>query len=135
MSAFLVADATIHKAVSFLADDRDGDHIRRHISEKLGIDISTNSGRAALGNLMLSLNREALAVRYGDNEPATCYEFRPVPVTRLQAFKSLQCWHYQCCEGNIPEESQLYQVMAEVSGRMAEMIVSRLAEYDRAEWG
>lgn len=139
MSAFVVEDKTINRVVSFLAYDREGGHIRRMIQERIGLDIESQVGQETLGKLMFSLNCDAVNQRYGDDQAA---EFRPLDykytrdfyAARLHAFKALQCWSYQCSEGNI-EETPLFQVMDRVRGDMAEMIVSRLKEYDTINWG
>lgn len=139
MSAFVVEDKTINRAVSFIAFDREGQWIRSEIETHLGIDLVTDIGRETLGKLMFSLNCDAVNQRYGDNE---AQEFRPldykfrmeVHTSRIHAFKALQCWSYQCCEGDI-EDSELYKVMERVKGCMAEMIVTRLDAYEKANWG
>jgi len=138
MSAFVVEDKTINRAVSFLATDRDGDWLRRFIQDNLGIDLTTGIGRETLGKLMFSLNCDAVNQRYGDNQAeefrSLDYAFRlECVVNRIQAFKSLQCWHYQCSEGDI-DQNNLYQIMERVQGHMAEMIVTRLPAYDSLAW-
>lgn len=93
-----------------------------------------------LGISMAILNDAAVNARYGegtasgDREGVT-YQFRWEPLTnRIQALKSLQCWHYQCSEGDIPETSELYKVADKVIGYLAQNIVSDLPEYNRAQW-
>ena len=138
MSAFVVEDKTINRVVTFLATDREGDWIRRQIQEKLGLDLTSWIGRETLGKLMFSLNCDAVNQRYGDDQ---AQEFRPlnyeyrmdIPCNRIQAFKSLQCWHYQCSEGDI-DQNPLYQTMERVQGVIAEMIVTRLPAYDSLQW-
>jgi hypothetical protein len=55
------------------------------------------------------------------------------PTSTIQAYKSLQCLSYQCCEGNVPD-NPLYKLLEEIENAMARQIVSDLAEYDKAEW-
>jgi hypothetical protein len=138
MSAFIVEDKTINRVVTFLATDREGDWLRRYIQEQLGIDLTTSMGRETLGKLMFSLNCDAVNQRYGDDQAK---EFRPlnyayrieISCNRIMAFKAIQCWHYQCSEGDI-DQSNLYQVMERVQGHLAEMIVTRLDAYDKLAW-
>jgi len=136
MSAYVVEDDVINRVVTFLANDRDGDYIRRAIHEKLKLNIATENGQAMLGEWMFSLNCEAVNQRYGEGEAASFrklnYQYRPEMAERLTVFKSLQCWHYQCSEGTI-DQTELYQFMERVSGWMAEMIVRRLPAYDMAK--
>lgn len=138
MSAFVVKDATINRVVTFLATDRESDYIRRQIYKRLGVNLASDIGPETLGNLMFSLNCDAVNQRYGENEAAQFrkldYSFRPeIHCNRLMAYKALECWMYQCSEGNI-DENNLYQVMERVQGWIAEMIVTRSAEYDRLGW-
>jgi hypothetical protein len=56
--------------------------------------------------------------------------------TPIQAFKALQCWLYQCTEGEIPELSKLYTFFKKVViSEWAELLVMRTPEYEQAEWG
>lgn len=138
MSAFVVGDETINRVVSFLATDREGDWLRTYIQEQLGLDLTTGMGRETLANLMFSLNCDAVNQRYGDEQAK---EFRPldfkyrmqISCSRVQCFKALQCWQYQCSEGDIDQNS-LYQVMARIQGQIAEMIVTRLDAYEKLAW-
>jgi hypothetical protein len=138
MSAFVVEDKTINRVVSFLATDRESDWLRRRIIKELGLDLETELGRETLGKLMFSLNVDAVNQRYGEN---AAQEFRPlnyqyrmeISCNRLMAFKALQCWHYQCSEGDI-DETPLYQLMERVQGWLAEAIVTRLEAYDKLAW-
>lgn len=138
MSAFVVGDATINLIVSFLATDRDGDWTRRLIQRETGCDLTTGEGRKKLGLAMFELNCRAVNQRYGEGEAAEFraldYEFGLLPTSRMQAYKSLQCWHYQCAEGTVPDESLLYSTMQRVMSSIADDIVRRLPEYDAARW-
>jgi hypothetical protein len=138
MSAFIVEDKTINRVVTFLGTDREGDWLRRQVQEHLGLDLTTGVGRETLGQLMFSLNCDAVNQRYGENQ---AQEFRPldykyrmeISCNRIQAFKSLQCWHYQCSEGDI-DQNPLYQTMERIQGALAEIIVTRLDAYDKLAW-
>jgi hypothetical protein len=64
------------------------------------------------------------------------YHFVRVPCPPIQAYKSLQCWLYQCCEGNIPEASKLYTFFdTVVVQHIANSIITNTPEYEQAEWG
>jgi hypothetical protein len=85
---------------------------------------------------MWELNQLALGYRYGDEKQEVIYKFVPVSCTPIEAYKALRCWLYQCCEGDIPSESKLYKFFEDVVGkRLAEAIIMRTPEYDKAEWG
>jgi hypothetical protein len=77
--------------------------------------------------------------RYGAGESK---EFRPldfrfkrVPCANVyQALKSLNCWHYQCAEGDVPN-TELFKGFSEIIHAIEGAIVSRIPEYDQAAWG
>lgn len=86
---------------------------------------------------MLDLNQLALGYRYGDEELKLQYFYCDVSrlLSRIQLFKSLQCWMYQCTEGDIPEKSKLYKVFKhKIVSHLAVSIVQSMPEYDEAEW-
>ena len=139
MSAFMVEDKTINIVVSKLAYGRDLEWIQRIIKAQ-GYDLETLQGRQKLADAMFTLNVKGVDARYGENQAE---QFRPLDFkyqiednyTMIQAYKSLGCWLYQCAEGDNPEESALYKLMNQVKGYLAEHIVSRLPEYEKAPWG
>lgn len=138
MSAFVVEDKTINRIVTFLAMDRDVDWMRRDIVRKLGFSIADQAGKEKLGKLMFELNVNAVNQRYGPDEAASFrlldYKFRTeLYGNSIQVFKSLECWLYQCSEGNVPE-SELYQFMEHIAGQIAKGIVMNLPAYDKLAW-
>ena len=136
MSAFLVAEITINRILSYL--DRE---LRRSawLHAKFATDLGVNFAgdwRTALGQKMWDLNQLALGYRYGHPKQELFYQFSPVPCSVIQAYKSLQCWLYQCNEGDIPEVSKLYKFFDTVVLRhIANAIIIQTPEYDQAEWG
>lgn len=140
MSAYVVENATINRVVSFLAIDREGDYLRRTILRETGCDLSTREGKDALGKAMFALNCNAVDQRYGEGESKSfrddmTYTFAlDIAINRLQAYKSLNCWLYQCAEGDVPGSSLLYAAMERVKGEMADDIVSRLPQYESQKW-
>lgn len=136
MSAFLVADKTLNRILSYL--DRE---LRRSawLHEKFSIDLDVNFAgdwQTALGQKMWVLNQLALGYRYGDPQQDLWYRFSSVPCTDIQAYKSLQCWLYQCCEGEIPAGSKFYKFFdTVVVGHIANTIITNTSAYEQAEWG
>jgi hypothetical protein len=136
MSAFLVADTTLNRIISYLdAELRKSGWLRSKFETDLGVNFA-GEWKTALGQKMWDLNQLALGYRYGDEKQDLLYIFSPVPCPAIQAYKSLQCWHYQCCEGDIPKESKLYRFFDEiVLKHIADSIIIRTPEYEQAEWG
>src|SRR3954451_11976045 len=106
------------------------------MAKELLIDFSDPEWQTHLGQKMLDLNQKALWYRYGDPKKRLRYIFQPIPCTKIQVFKALQCWLYQCNEGNISEVAKLYKFFDNyVICAWAKDVVMGSAEYDAAEFG
>ena len=141
MSAFMVEDTTINSVVTWLKREV---ATNRHftldrLAREYGVDLTSDNWDEKLAQAMFQLNCDGVNARYGKGEAET---FRPLHFTYkpeiqyspVQVLKSLQCWHYQCSEGDVPE-TKLYQFFEEVEHHLALKIVMSLPEYDKAVWG
>ncbi len=140
MSAFMVADATINRVVTWLKREVATSRFTLDwLAQEYGIDLTSDGWDEKLAQAMFQLNCDGVNARYGAGEAE---KFRPLNFTYkpdgntflVQVLKSLQCWNYQCSEGNVPE-TQLYQFFEEVEHHLALKIVMNLPEYDKATWG
>ena len=59
---------------------------------------------------------------------------RPAQCSLLQAFKSLQCYLYQCSEGDVPD-SEFFKEVDKFQGQLANKIITKLPEYEGMIWG
>lgn len=143
MSAYVVDDVTINRILSYALEpgpaERAGLH--RWLGARLaplGLALVNTADAAHLGTLLRALNVEAVTQRYGEDLdgmiPERPFAFEMVPVSAVQAYKSLCCWLYQCAEGNVPAGG-LYAVLEGLGGVVAESIVKSLDAWDAAEWG
>jgi hypothetical protein len=158
MSSFIVENKTINRVLSFLYWHKNElighDYIndlrdllrlpeRDHTDEAYFIEMN------ALGLAMHKLNVKAVMTRYPDmthknistRAPGTYenghlikYAFTEEHLSLIQAIKSLQCWLYQCCEGNI-DRTKLYKFFKGVERTLMGCVIDALPEYDQAEWG
>lgn len=139
MSAYITDDETINTVLAFIASDSDAnEHIYRSL-ENMNLVWTGMDARWALGSMMRDLNVLAVTVRYGKDheilEGLVDYVFADVTnISRIQAYKSLQCWLYQCTEGDVTE-TDLFKAFARVKDKMAHKIVGDLPEYKKALWG
>ena len=144
MSAFIVEDKTINEIIAFLHLNQqrmDYAGIARLI-QKAGYDIEQNEEEwKHLADDMFWTNCVAVDERYGVGQAQTFrelnfkYEFCLKEGTNaIQAFKSLRCWLYQCTEGDVPETSEIFKLMDEVSDMMAYAIISEMPKYEEARW-
>jgi hypothetical protein len=116
MSAFIVSERTMHRAVHAL--------------------MPPDSPCAAcdeMGQQLYRLNAEAVLQRYGRPEDVPEYRYAVVFPPLIQQLKSLSCLIYQCSEGNVPQTA-LYQSLVRRKIDLTREIVCNSEEYDRADW-
>ena len=140
MSAFIVKDKTINRVVTWLKSEVATSHYTLdQLARKYDIDFVSDTWDEKLANAMFQLNCDGVNARYGEGEAE---KFRPLNFTykpeiyfsRVQVLKSLQCWMYQCSEGDVPK-TKLYQFFEEVEKYLALKIIDSLPEYQKAKWG
>jgi hypothetical protein len=140
MSAFIVADKTINNVVNWLEREIFHLSIITHKLNELGLNTGVAGWAEDLGQAMFQLNIKAVDARYGDGQAEM---FRKLdyrhqitePVPLMQVLKSLQCWLYQCDEGNVPE-TELYGLFdTDVQLYLMDKIITALPEYEQAKWG
>jgi hypothetical protein len=143
MSAFLVANNTINNIVNWLDSALEEAYGTITIRQKLleqGFDASVIGWADRLGYAMFQLNVIAVDARYGSDEAK---KFRPLDyqyevtksVPMVQALKSLQCWLYQCNEGDVPETALYGLFDNDVQLYLMTEIIDALPEYQNAVWG
>jgi len=136
MSAFIVENKIINRVVAWVRRESNDHHwIREDVSKAAGLCQFDDHWEEKLGAAMFLLNCTAVAVRYGErasNHPP--YTWRMEWSSTVQTFKHLECWLYQCSEGDIPETNELHKTFHELKGWLASKIVSALPAYQQAEW-
>jgi hypothetical protein len=89
-----------------------------------------------LGQDMINLNYGAVNERYGEEEvPEKFQRIKNVPASNIQTVKSLQCYLYQCSEGDKFENSKLYRGLRRLEEHLLNEIVTSLPAYEKAVWG
>jgi len=140
MSAFIVEDKTINYVVNWLRRQIDELNIIPEKLQRLGIDTSIPGWAEIPGHEMFQLNIKAVDARYGEGEAAKFrtlnYRLEHTEAVPLeQVLKSLHCWLYQCCEGDVPE-TELYKFFdTDVRLYLMTKIITHLPEYEEAYWG
>ena len=144
MSAYVVEDETINRIIGWLEQDsvstrwRVATYILKEHGYNLDLMQRQNGDAKQLAEDMFALNVTAVNQRYGPGEAA---KFRPLDfkyISRLapttpRVLKSLQCWLYQCSEGDVPE-SDLYKMFREIEFAICRELVERIPEYAEADW-
>ena len=148
MSTFMVADETIDRVVYWLSIEvMKSQWLRDKLEQVSGIDTSEYAWSEELGKAMFDLNIAGVNDRYGDGEAGKFrrlnYHYVPLhPTTlfsersqKIQVLKSLQCWLYQCMEGDVVKQP-LYQFFRDtVEPHLMSSIITDLPEYQEATWG
>lgn len=136
MSAFIVGPETINTILSFIKGQRDNTWDVKQLAEATQLNPADLKFWDKLGTAMLDLNINAVDQRYAEKNGSKKFMFKRNPmVTRFQALKSFQCWHYQCAEGDVPETSKLYQAAERVISGMQMTIIREMPQYEAAKWG
>lgn len=138
MSSFLVDDSCINGILSYASrlagrDDMSSRYARTFF-KTCGINWLEGDMLSILGKSMLTMNREALTARYGDEIEPFAYAFEPTRTDVFQALKSLDCFLYQCSEGDVPSKD-LYKACEAFADGLRRMIVNDLPGYEKATWG
>jgi len=141
MSAFIVSDTTLQIIVRFLdLDVRFSDSSKcygclKRILFDQGFNLYYPEHKDRLIKEMAFLNRKGVNARYNENELEMQVRYiDAMPPSLMQAYKSLGCFLYQCCEGDIPETNDLYKMFEEIKNQMAHAIIRTFKEYDEAKW-
>jgi hypothetical protein len=100
--------------------------------------------RESLADAMLALNLDAFRQRYGTKtmlEDVAEYvdpdarNWTPLDkLGKIQFFKSLQCFLYQCSEGNVPDRP-LFKALQAVEDFLAPTVNQESPGYNAAIWG
>jgi hypothetical protein len=135
MSAFIVAPDCINSIVTYLYQHPE--HFRR-LKRELGYDVAQSDDLRRLAIDLYHLNCDAVDQRYGKSatteDESESFAFCLVRRESIAVHKAACCLHYQCSEGNVPEQP-LYEALKTIVARIADLIVSKLPTYDEAPWG
>lgn len=135
MSSFMVTTTTMqHVVAGIFAGHRGKDTLALLFD---GNYYHGQKGLTDLGNALFAMNGLALHARYGMSDPAPAFRFDMGMLATpalVEHYKAMQCFLYQCSEGNIPESS-LFQAVDDAAGLLARRIVEQSAAYEDAPWG
>lgn len=146
MSMFIMKKESIAAIAYYMADKLNnsmdfmmGKSMIDNLKQGGVIDTDTNRfDSELLFDELYFWNYRSRMVRYGEDfgfgEWGKIPDQRTLkPVSEIQIKKSLDCYLYQCCEGDIPEK-RFYLGVVDFRNRLANKIVNGLPEYDNAEW-
>lgn len=139
MSAYIVDDKTINRIISAAMLRTLGGSLGP-VPRGLVPDNPEPDDWRALGSALRDMNVAAVIARYGPSDslpgpsPLLPYQFQLVKApSPIQTIKTLDCYLYQCSEGNIPDWT-LYQQLSKWQAELCRHYVTESDEYDQAEW-
>jgi hypothetical protein len=130
MSAFIVEKKTIDRIVSYIHENGTIHHTQSYYPAIYDV---YKGDPNKLGQVLWVMNIGAVNQRYKEKNPISLYYYEYYPTNIIQTYKSLQCYLYQCAEGNVLKTS-LYKDLDKLSCDIADKIISDLPEYKNAEW-
>ena len=147
MSAWMVSNETLSKIANLIDTYR----VTRY--NGFGYDMPDGLMRIVgsksakqIFEMLANMNIEALKQRYPKNYDdmigvikfmpnADIWQDRSKGLTyHWQLLKSLQCYLYQCLEGNVPD-CELYKEMEKLKHYLQSYIISQMPEYQGTNWG
>lgn len=146
MSAWMVSNDTLSKIANLIETYKNVgfNGFGFDFPDKL-ITIFNNKTVKETFEILADMNKEALKARYPHSyaemigetifdSKADIYRTRYAGLTyHWQFLKSLQCYLYQCCEGNVPD-CDLYKELTNLKHTLQSYIISQMPEYNKAEW-
>jgi hypothetical protein len=140
MPIWLTSASSSNRVVAWLAREvKRNDWFKDKVERTLPVDTTKPQWEEALGNAMFQLNIAAVNARYGDGGARHFrkleYQYQPEYATKIQVYKSLRCWLYQCTEGDVFKRP-LYQAFDSlIADYLMRQIIADLPEYQNAVWG
>ena len=128
MSAWLVQDKTINHIADLLVYGLPQKHAIR------GWDNQKNCAVK-----LKTINLESLKQRYGDEydeyDVHISHERYPVSlaISLIQSLKHVQCFKYQCSEGDVPD-TMSYKEIEKLEDQLSWEIICNLKEYNESKW-
>jgi len=139
MSAFIIENESLNNIVNSFFWRRNNEHLRDKLRRDFNINLSCNNDKelnkelSNFGQLLANLNNNSVNSRYSElNEPIEFKLLEKEKVSIYQFLKSVECYTYQSCEGDV-DQKELFKLMEKVENGWASHIVSDLPEYDQAD--
>lgn len=138
MSAYIVEDETMDRCVRAILDGGHYDLVIELADKATRVALAAEDDkRTALGRLLFRMNEDAVAFRYderADRASSKTYSYTHRSAEMVELFKSLDCFTYQCSEGDVPKRP-LFRLCEAIQARIACGIVRLSDSYNRAAWG
>lgn len=136
MSCYLVSNKTIDRILTRIQFNRRSIWVMDQNTGKAERDEISSDELSEIGREMLKLNERNFFGCYPkeSNNISNLYKFNSVSCTKMQFYKSLQCFLYQCSDVKEVIETDLFKKLEKIQHDIAIEIISNLREYNDAEW-
>ena len=135
MSSFIVSQECMNNIINGLFWNQGFNERYRCTLEKGGYIRHSDFQR--LGDDLFNLNARGTGQRYNDKQMLkTIYKFKWKDDSRpdeYQVIKSMECLHYQCCEGDT-DKTDLYKFLGRLIDLWKHYLISRIPAYEKARW-
>ena len=122
MSAWIVSENTLIQ-------------IAQHLHKEAGGALDDTEALQELTNKLNAMNYAAVNARYKEHIEPNPVQYRVVvPASDGDLFKLLDCYLYQCSEGDVPETWPLFAEVEKARAKLAQHICRSLPQYDAAPW-
>lgn len=130
MSAYIVDSVTIDRIVTYV--EQVANEYRSLHTDIYHTAQATTPDE--LGQALYRMNVTAVDDRYRDHNPLPPYRHTNRFVSGVQVYKSMQCFLYQCSEGDVPDQP-LFKALERLHNHCANSIIRHLPDYSKAVWG
>lgn len=141
MSSFIVSDSLLRKIATLVTGFKSSDYRHCFYGTEF-YDVASIDPQKMIDALFL-MNCDAIDARYGEGSTASktatkvgLVRFVRAEASQVALYKGIQCYLYQCSEGDV-DESPLYKAVQAVKATLADRIIKTRfeAQYDAAPWG
>lgn len=137
MSSFIVSQKTMSNIIYNLFWNHEFKNMYGSFLERNGYSTLEDFNR--LYRELYLMNRNAVIQRYNEKEDSDYIklpekvDWENGTLNKFQCLKDMECLHYQCSEGNVPD-TKMYKFLSELIECWKNYIIEQIPEYVKASW-
>lgn len=144
MSSWIVEDKNINRFLNWVywCEDELSKNYTQGILKRIGFDLKSDASDVItdrkykkLGKAMVKMNYDAVNYRYDKKTKPRAFKYNDKEDHRdiIQVLKSLECYLYQCSEGDINEQP-LFIALRSIEEILKNIIIKEFTDYDKKVW-
>lgn len=147
MSSWVVSNEVINAIATGISSNQrlKNNETDEEIYKAFKVSYDDEQREDKLVRALLKMNVSATSQRYGGEAyetlpgrvkktPINKLKYEYTPTSLIQLLKYLQCYLYQCSEGNIPNTKR-YKILKDIETSLMFQVIDALPEYEKARWG